>query len=1839
MRSSRVIVLGWFVMAAPLSSVGWGSVYDFSSGAGTQHFGYGISVSLPLPPATNAVPTSPFFGSNYTALAASDDLRLATNLVDEPNNLVPAMRFVFTISEARASITRLDIRWEGGANEDGLQEIWLWNAASGSYVLIGSQEDFVIPNEGTVLAAITSQPADYVDANNRVTILVDYFENSASLSTDYVSLTVTGASCNTNAECDDGSYCTGAESCVAGGCQAGTPVNCNDSNACTTDACNEVSQACDHITIDCDDGQFCNGAETCHVTLGCRPGPAVNCNDSNACTIDACNESTDVCDHTAVHCDNGLYCDGVEACDTTLGCRPGTPVNCDDADGCTIDSCAEATDTCNHAPRTSAVPTTPGPADGSIEVAVSATLTWNGGAAEPNCPRVFDVYLDTVSPPVQLVANGIPNTAFTPSTLMPATTYYWQAVNRDCCTSTPGAVWAFTTVGRPLLSANPPTADFAVPTGSTQTIQVTVTNNGNAPTTWTAAELSTAGGGASAPPPHPPHGDPDGRAQRPIADWSLPHDPSTLLVRFKPDAISRRVAPPQQRDAIHAVCGTTKIRSFRITPTDVVRIAPGDDVRTVARRYEAMQDVDFVEPNFQYQVSAIPNDPSFSLLWGMNNTGQTGGVADADIDAPEAWDIATGNQTIIVGVIDTGVDYNHPDLAGNMWTNSAEQNGTAGVDDDGNGIVDDIYGANWTSGTGLPTNGNPFDDHYHGTHCAGTIGGIGNNGVGVTGANWNVRIMALKFLNAGGSGWLSDAIPAIEYAVSKGAHLTSNSWGGGGYSQNLKDAIDAAGAAGQLFVAAAGNSGVNADLYPMYPAAYASPTIISVAATDHSDLRAWFTNYGLTSVDLAAPGVNIYSCRPNGTYQYLSGTSMATPHVSGVAALVLSSRPTTPPLELKQLLMDSVDPIPAMSGLCVTGGRLNAHNAVLLADPAPWLDFTPNTGVLWPGQSVVIEATANAAGLPAGSYFEALVRVTSGDPSGPLDILATLVVSPCTDDAQCDDGAVCNGYETCGPNGLCLPGTPVNCDDGVGCTNDVCVEPTGACTHAADDTRCDNGLMCDGTESCDPTLGCRAGTPVTCPDDGVACTNDVCSEALGGCDHVPDDLLCDNGVFCDGWEYCDWLAGCQPGFDPCWPQQCDESTDTCLSCAADTDCDDGVPCTVDTCDLASGFCYIMGDDTLCDDGLFCNGFEYCDYILGCQPDYCESPCFGQPCDEANDTCGYCVVDADCDDGVVCTVDTCDVATGFCNIVGDDASCDDGLFCNGIEYCDYCLGCQVWYDPCAGSPCDEENDTCWSCLTDADCDDLVACTIDRCNVATGFCSNTADDTLCDNGLYCDGAESCDASLDCRAGTPVDCGDGVECTLDACDEAIDACGHTPSHAVCDNGLYCDGQETCDALLDCQAGTAVDCSDGVGCTGDVCNELTNGCDHVPSDALCSDGVYCNGAEVCDSLLGCQTGTPVDCNDSIVCTVDSCNEALGACEHLANNLQCDDGLYCNGVESCDPTAGCRIGMPVNCNDGIACTSDSCDEATHACGHTPADNLCDDGVFCNGAETCDAAGGCQPGADPCPGQSCDEVNQTCGAGRQFWMVFSGTTVVPGLGAVEDEDVVAYDSSTGQWSLVLDGSDVGLASFAIDGLARRADGAILLSFAAPGNITGLTGGPSGQAADDSDVVLFSPTSLGSNTSGSFTFYFDGSDVALTSNNEDVDAIALDANGNLVLSTLAAFSAAGASGQDEDLIVFAATSLGSVTAGTFTMLFDGSDVALTTNNEDVDAAAVTAAGSILLSTLGQYTVTGATGADEDALEFVPTSLGATTAGSYSTLLDLSTLGIAPAANLTAVEVVE
>jgi len=425
----------------------------------------------------------------------------------------------------------------------------------------------------------------------------------------------------------------------------------------------------------------------------------------------------------------------------------------------------------------------------------------------------------------------------------------------------------------------------------------------------------------------------------------VPHVPGEVLVKVKPGFMGKFLAKKSFLGADVKSEMRTLAGQFFLLKSD------SKSTQSLVTELENLSEVAYAEPNYIYKAIAgtqslesmlagshrevmnagAPTDPLYGKLWGLNNTGSnepdrnggqsgTRGVAGADVDAEKSWSITRGSKKVVIAVIDTGIDYNHPDLKNNIWINEKEIAGN-GIDDDGNGYIDDIHGWNAQG-----KNGNPMDGNAHGTHCAGTIGAEHNNGIGVAGVMDDVTLMGVKFLSDEGSGTLADAVEAIDYATKMNVDIMSNSWGGGGYSKSLEDAIKAARNKGIVFVAAAGNDNSNNDSRPSYPATYQVENVISVASHTAQDTLSSFSNFGKRTVHVAAPGSNILSTTPNSEYKVFSGTSMATPHVSGVIGLLVAENGRIPVQELRERLMGTSTPAAAYRRTTVAGGRVNTYN-------------------------------------------------------------------------------------------------------------------------------------------------------------------------------------------------------------------------------------------------------------------------------------------------------------------------------------------------------------------------------------------------------------------------------------------------------------------------------------------------------------------------------------------------------------------------------------------------------------------------------------------------------------------------------------------------------------------------------------------------------------------------------------------------------------------------------------------------------------------------------------------------------------------------------------------------
>ena len=449
-----------------------------------------------------------------------------------------------------------------------------------------------------------------------------------------------------------------------------------------------------------------------------------------------------------------------------------------------------------------------------------------------------------------------------------------------------------------------------------------------------------------------------------------PHVPGEIIVKFK--AGQEKNFFKSRALSSLGIKGQRDI-NLSYDKLSVLKVSDDKSLSSTLAALKNNPNIEFAEPNFIYSVNPIkankdlvkklqkspftdflaatPDDPDFGKLWGMRNTGSNepkgkAGVEGADINALKAWDITRGSRAVRIAVIDTGVDYTHPDLVSNMWVNSKEIPNN-GIDDDANGYIDDVYGYDFAN-----NDSDPMDGNGHGTHCSGTIGAVHNNQTGVSGVMADVSIMAVKFLGDDGSGSLEGAIKAIDYATTMDVDLMSNSWGGGGRSEALLEAIQRASDKGIIFTAAAGNSSSNNDSTPSYPASYQTPNMVAVAALTAQNGLASFSSYGRTSVHIAAPGHNILSTVNGGKYDVYSGTSMATPHVSGVLGLLLAKEGRLPHAIMRERLTMTGVPVTALRNKTTTASRIDAYN--LLTNTRPERSGPKDNS--WKSREMVIES-------------------------------------------------------------------------------------------------------------------------------------------------------------------------------------------------------------------------------------------------------------------------------------------------------------------------------------------------------------------------------------------------------------------------------------------------------------------------------------------------------------------------------------------------------------------------------------------------------------------------------------------------------------------------------------------------------------------------------------------------------------------------------------------------------------------------------------------------------------------------------------------------------------------
>lgn len=934
---------------------------------------------------------------------------------------------------------------------------------------------------------------------------------------------------------------------------------------------------------------------------------------------------------------------------------------------------------------------------------------------------------------------------------------------------------------------------------------------------------------------------------------------SSRKARFVPDEVIIKLKENKKIDSLDLDAGKAKKltigknKHFIKMGLDRLYLLKVKDAIEAIRVLEKHPSVEYVEPNYIVTaISTFPNDEEFSFLYGLHNTGQKGGTQDADIDAPEVWDIQRGSDAIVVAVIDTGVDYTHEDLVDNMWVNGAEIPDND-KDDDGNDYIDDYLGWDFVN-----NDNDPFDDQGHGTHCSGTIGAVGNNGIGVVGVSWNVSIMPLKFLNSGGSGSTADAISAVEYATMMQVDIMSNSWGGGGFSQALKEAIIAANYDGILFVAAAGNSRSDNDVFPHYPSNYDVPNVIAVAATDRNDDLASFSSYGALSVDLGAPGVDILSSVPKGScqlcdptgYTLLSGTSMATPHVAGAAALINANFPGLTIEQLKSRLLARVDPNPALEAITVTGGRLNAYNSLEEDNVPPdaVIDLAAENPQF---NSIKLTWTATGDNGAEGTASSYDVRYSTS----PIDAGNYHTATKATGEPSPQPPGFTETFTVTGLSHSTPYHFAMKVIDNVGNTSgvsNVIDETTTTPTIIFEDDMESgaNGwsseglwhMVTDKSHSFSTSWAYNTGDNYDIGDNWGSLTSPVIDLSA----HSSAALTFWNWYHTEPW----------PSWDQRWVQIGVDGVFTNLDQLYGDPMLEWNETTFDISSYAGKSIQIkFFFDTI--DGSY-NDYEgwYIDDVS----------VYGDLL-EPNTTCS---MDADCSDGLDCNgVESC--VNGSCQEGVPVVCADDGIFCNGQEECVEGIGCQSSGNPCE-SPlmCDEDSDTCTECLTRADCEDGEDCTTDEC--VGGQCANSwpvcgpSDDCCspdcnvlggdpdcpCGNGV-CETGEDCNScQSDCigsdGGGTCAACFKGV-CNGDCHpNKEGPECADCSPHYCCGDGTCDQGENQCNCSLDCgdPPMKEMDCSDGI---DNDCDGFTDGSDDDCNSSCLPKGAVCDSDHECCS------------------------------------------------------------------------------------------------------------------------------------------------------------------------------------------------------------------------------------------------------------------------------------------------------------------------------------------------------------------------------------------------------
>ena len=1122
------------------------------------------------------------------------------------------------------------------------------------------------------------------------------------------------------------------------------------------------------------------------------------------------------------------------------------------------------------------------------------------------------------------------------------------------------------------------------------------------------------------------------RSLRPAKQLSgrLPYQPGVLLVKF------RESYAEQVDQALAGQLGLTLGYRSRIG-IHVMRLARAETVPQAAARVSKDPRVVYAEPNYRIRLSRVPDDPRYPEKWGLDNTGQTGGTADADIDAPEAWDISVGSSSVVVAVLDTGVDYTHPDLADNMWINEDEIPGN-GVDDDGNGYIDDVRGWNFESETN-----DPSDWYGHGTHCSGIIGATGNNTLGVVGVNWQVKIMPLMIIGQQSlEGFVLDAAEGVHYAVDNGADVMSCSWWTVEYySQTLEDAFGYADQNGVITAAAAGNDTSDVETQKeVWPCEWTFPSIICVAATDHNDNIAYFSNWGAVSVDVGAPGDNILSTTPGSNYELMSGTSMATPYTAGVVALIRSIRPDLTTAELKQYLFSTVDPLTDLQGITTTGGRINAGRvmAAVSGVPLPPVAMAGSDRNVLTGSTVILDGTGSSdpnqdpITYAWTFYPPSTSSATLDDPTSPTprfladmcgDFSAQLVV---TDDggleSQPDSVTIhVNNYNELLP--------PIETEHPYDNNSDLTwtITQPGAAViglhFASFDTEpgWDFVYILDGNDTewavYDGDLG-------------------EFSTVLVNGDTIKVHFTSDGSVNRDGFVI-DGYWWCGTGQCPAGRGDCDD--DPSNGCETVTDDD------VDNCGWCGHRCFFANADYSCSGGICqfdgCQaGWTDCDGDpnTGCEADLLADP---DNCGTCGNICGpYDNATPGCDNGN-CAIGGCDEGWDDCD--GDlDNGCEMDVSsdasncgaCDNVCNLDHTTDVMCVDGVCTPGSCTEDVESIdsphpypspydntwtitktgattvsvhfslfdtepgWDYVYIMDGADNVYDTLTG-SLEPFWSVSVPGDTIkvrlvADNVYNAQGI-TIDASRYCLSGCEADWGNcdgdpanGCETDLlsdlEHCGGCNQPCGAPGTDSQCDNGT-CNASDTClTGFADCNTNPADGCEVNLNDDINNCGSCGTVCAFDHAADACVDG-NCTLGECDGGWADCNLDDSDGCESEVAYDVDNC----GACGNACNLPNVSDSYCYQGVcqiNSCDNGWSDCDGVPGNgCEADVDTDVANCGSCGNACQYDNATpecvgGNCQMGACTGGHADCntDDSDGCEADiwGDP---NNCGDCTTTCG--------------------------------------------------------------------------------------------------------------------------------------------------------------------------------------------------------------------------------------------------------------------